>query len=82
MATCLGCGVELVKHQKKFCGVRCQQAYGRIVRTRKWLATGVAPNIGGWSNHYVKRYIFEDQRGCCGMWFARPLDGHALDSGP
>lgn len=67
MATCLACGAELVMHQKKFCGVQCQQEHGRAVRTREWLATGVAPNIGGWSSHYIRRYIFEDQRGCCGI---------------
>jgi len=67
MTTCLACGRDLVGHQKKFCGVRCQQAHGRIVRTREWLATGVAPNVAGLSNHYIKRYIFEDQDGCCGI---------------
>ena len=67
MAACLGCGVELVRHQKKFCGVRCQQAHDRNVRTREWLATGVAPHIGGLSGHYIRRYIFEDQDGCCGI---------------
>jgi hypothetical protein len=35
-------------------------------QTRLWLETGQAKNISGFG-HYVKRYIFEDQHGCCGI---------------
>jgi hypothetical protein len=67
MKSCLECGQELVRHQKKFCGVRCQHAHERAARTRKWLETGVVPNIGGLINHYIRRYIFEDQQRCCAI---------------
>jgi hypothetical protein len=35
-------------------------------QTRTWLETGTVKNISGFG-HYVKRYIFEDQHGCCGI---------------
>src|ERR1044072_6212515 len=66
--TCDGCGVELVpRHQQNFCSNKCQRAMERAENTRRWLETGQAPYAGGQFGHYIKRYIFEDQHGCCGI---------------
>ena len=67
MVRCQSCGQELVRNQRKFCGVKCQRAFDRAERTREWLATGVAANIGGLSSHFIRRYIFDAQIGTCAI---------------
>ncbi|MFL6089485.1 MAG: HNH endonuclease signature motif containing protein [Aeromicrobium sp.] len=68
MATCVGCGQELLRpHQKKFCSNKCQRAQERDKRTREWLESGETPNVTGPYTHFIKYYLFEAQHGCCAI---------------
>jgi 5-methylcytosine-specific restriction endonuclease McrA len=47
-----------------FCSNACQQSHRRRLLLEAWLDTGVC---GGMSHqgHYVRDYLYEQQRGCC-----------------
>lgn len=77
--SCLGCGATLTKrHQKLFCSNRCQRAAERERNVALWLETGVA-RPGSGVGHYVRLYLFEDQRhvcalcGCPALWNGKEL---------
>lgn len=68
MAICEGCGAQLTRrHQVKFCSNKCQRAQERAKRTREWLESGIATSVGGLRGHYIRRYLFDAQKGTCAI---------------
>src|SRR3954470_10833525 len=67
MRECKGCARILTKRsQKDFCTLKCMQFERIRLLTEQWLATGRAVP-GTHDGHYVREYIYADQRGRCAI---------------
>jgi hypothetical protein len=80
-SNCLGCGGPLTRrHQKKYCGGRCQQDYQYRAYIERWVRgeeTGLKESLGVVSG-YVKRWLREkygDACTLCGWSEVNPTTG-------
>ena len=93
MFTCQSCGVVLPgRKSRKYCSVGCQRASDRERHIAEWLNSG-AVYVGSRAGHYIRRYILDEQAGCCSIcsgpseWCGKPLnfvldhvDGNSADN--
>jgi hypothetical protein len=63
---CRFCGL-FVNKEKQYCDVFCQQAHRREKRIAEWLRTGIALKLGSSRTHYVRHFLYEQQKNRCAV---------------
>src|ERR1700742_2125329 len=63
---CLGCGDVVSSRVKVFCSNACQQSHRRRSLLEAWLDGGICGRMS-YQGHYVRDYLYAQQRGCCAI---------------
>lgn len=75
---CLNCGAVLDRLEKRYCNMRCQQAFAHRRYIDAWLQ-GDASGVISWGipTQAVRRYLLETFQGCvmCGWAERNPITG-------
>lgn len=70
---CVVCGTPTQNNRNIYCSKKCEVLGKQKILVDNWLSTGKAEYVSSKANHYIRKYIMQEQNNCCAVCGLFPI---------